>query len=145
MKHKREIMEGTLLHHWTPLSQSCLSVSRCLWCGSGSRDDPIYHKHWHLLLHQSPGQCNREKTNLNEADRLNLYRKTLAWSIYFRKCDERREREVWGLHNSLTSTSSPVAFSLIHFTTHVLALWSPLWITPYTLGSWEAWSANQTF
>lgn len=38
---------------------------------------------------------------------------------------------------ALTSTSSPLDFSLNHFTTQVRPIWSPDCTTPYTPGSWE--------
>lgn len=41
---------------------------------------------------------------------------------------------------ALTSTSSPLGFSLNHFTTQVRPMWSPDCTTPYNPGSWELWA-----
>lgn len=96
---------------------------RCQWCESESLGDLRCRTHWRPPPHQQPAFKHRQTGFILHIVLLLLK----GFFILFNKC-------------CLTSTSSLVGLSFIHLTTHVLPLWSPDWITPYTPGSCRAWA-----
>lgn len=119
VKHKQENVNLLLSpsfcsprsHSRSVRSHSSIFWWRYQWCESGSLGDRRCRTRWRLLPRHRPGV----KWNVKAYARI-----MFPFNLVF-LC--------------LTSTSSLVELSLIHLTTHVLALWSPDWITPYIPGS----------
>lgn len=109
-------------HSRSVCSQSSISGSQCPLCESGNRDDLRCRTRWRPPPHPTPAVKENRSITAPTA----------------RPCPPQTRSSP-----TLTSTSSPVEQSLIHFTTHVLPRWSPDWITPYTPGSCRAWAGER--
>lgn len=165
-QHRRAKGFWLFSHHFrsrSAHSPSSIFWWRCRWCGSGNLGDLRCRTHWRPPPHRWPGFKAKEYQaqkveEPHTAARYNNIRTSAkgVWNSVGQAhafLSDKQTASIFTIFFKaqtlccivlLTSTSSLQEFSLIHLTTHVLPLWSPDWITPYTPGSWRAWAEEST-